>query len=78
MPALWAGGAAVSDAFFSEHVWRPVEIELPDSDTTVLVHLEDGEVWTGFLDGTTWRFVSADTIDGEVLHWAHFPAPPQP
>lgn len=56
--------------------WTSPDDELPD--TTVLVHLEDGEVWTGFLDGTTWRFVSGDSIDGEVLHWADFPAPPQP
>jgi hypothetical protein len=58
--------------------WTSTNDELPDTDTTVLVHLEDGEVWTGFLDGNTWRFVSSDKIDGEVLHWAHFPQPPTP
>jgi hypothetical protein len=48
----------------------------PDADRTVLVHMEDGEVWTGFLDGDTWRFVSGDRIEARVLHWAHFPEPP--
>jgi hypothetical protein len=49
----------------------------PDEDRTVLVHMEDGEVWTGFLDEGVWRFVSGDRIEAEVLHWAHFPEPPQ-
>ncbi len=57
--------------------WSPVKRELPDSDTTVLVHLEDGEVWTGFLDEGVWRFVSGERIEAEVMHWAHFPEPPQ-
>ena len=50
--------------------------ELPDDEETVLLHLEGGEVWTGFLDGRVWRFVSADKIEEEVLHWAPFPHPP--
>jgi hypothetical protein len=58
--------------------WIPVSQALPDDDQTVLVHMDDGEVWTGFLDAEVWRFVSGDQIDGEVLHWAHFPAPPEP
>ena len=49
----------------------------PDEDRTVLVHMEDGEVWTGFLDEGVWRFVSGDRIEAKVLHWAHFPEPPQ-
>ena len=57
--------------------WVDVAEELPDADQTVLLHLEDGEVWTGFLDGITWRFVSADKIESAVLHWAAFPQPPE-
>jgi hypothetical protein len=49
---------------------------LPDSDITVLVHLADGEVWTGFHDGDCWRFVSGDRIEAGVVHWAPFPEPP--
>jgi hypothetical protein len=56
--------------------WVDAAEELPDADQTVLVHLEDGEVWTGFLDGTTWRFVSAEEIETPVMHWAAFPEPP--
>lgn len=61
---------------FRQLFWRPVEQELPDDEETVLLHLESGEVWTGFLNGKTWRFVSADKIEEEVLHWAPFPHPP--
>jgi hypothetical protein len=55
--------------------WQPAA-NPPDADQTVLVHLADGEVWTGFLDGDTWRFVSGDRIEAAVLHWADFPEPP--
>ena len=56
--------------------WSPAKRGLPDSDITVLVHLADGEVWTGFLDADTWRYVSGDRIEAAVLHWADFPPPP--
>lgn len=55
--------------------WHPATTP-PDAEQTVLVHLADGEVWTGYLDGDTWRYVSADRIEAEVLHWADFPNPP--
>lgn len=57
-------------------VWRRPADELPDDEMTVLLALADGEVWTGFHDAGSWRFVSADLIETEVLWWAHFPAPP--
>jgi hypothetical protein len=50
--------------------------QLPDDDMTVLIALDDGEVWTGFMDSGVWRYVSADAIEGTVTHWAAFPAPP--
>jgi hypothetical protein len=56
--------------------WSPAKRGLPDSDITVLVHLADGEVWTGFHDGEVWRFVSGDRIESQVVHWAPFPEPP--
>ena len=61
---------------FRQLFWRPVDQEMPDDDETVLLHLESGEVWTGFRDASVWRFVSADKIEEEVLHWAPFPHPP--
>ena len=57
--------------------WIPVAHALPDDDATVLIHMADGEVWTGFLDAGTWRFVSGDSIESEVLHWRPFPQPPK-
>lgn len=57
--------------------WRVAARELPDSEITVLLYLEDsGEIWTGYFDGNCWRFVSADRIEEPVLYWADFPAPP--
>ena len=58
-------------------LWRSPKEEMPDDDQTVLLHLEDGEIWTGFRDGKAWRYVSADRIDASVLHWASFPEPPE-
>lgn len=55
--------------------WVPATA-LPDDDQTVLLHLEDGEIWTGFRDSGQWRYVSGDRIEAEVLHWAAFPEPP--
>jgi hypothetical protein len=62
---------------FSEVFWRTPKEELPDDDQAVLLHLEDGEIWTGFRDGKAWRYVSADRIDVSVLHWSPFPEPPE-
>ena len=56
--------------------WVDATKQLPDDDMTVLIALEDGEVWTGFMDSGVWRYVSADAIEGTVTHWAEFPAPP--
>ena len=58
-------------------LWRSPKEELPDDDQAVLLHLDDGEVWTSFRDGKAWRYVSADRIDARVLHWAPFPEPPE-
>jgi hypothetical protein len=57
--------------------WRCVDEDLPDDDQTVLIHLQCGEVWTGFHDAGQWRYVSADPIDEPVLNWAPFPEPPE-
>jgi Protein of unknown function (DUF551) len=57
--------------------WIDASQDLPDEEMTVLLALEDGEVWTGFLDAGIWRYVSADTIAAKVTHWAEFPEPPK-
>lgn len=53
--------------------------DLPDADTTVLVHCLAGDepVWVGYFDGETWRSTDGDDLeDSVVLHWAHLPEPP--
>lgn len=56
--------------------WVDAHEKLPDDDMTVLIALDDGEVWTGFMDSGIWRYVSADEIEAEVIYWAEFPEPP--
>lgn len=58
--------------------WFTPSIALPDDDQTVLVHLDDGEIWTSFRDSGDWRYVSGELIEAEILHWAEFPEPPKP
>lgn len=60
--------------------WHTAE-NLPDADTTVLIHCPDLDepVWLGYHDGETWRAVDGGKItkDG-VQHWADMPEGPQP
>jgi hypothetical protein len=56
--------------------WKSPREEMPDDEITVLLVLDDGEVWTGFRDGDDWRYLSADAIEGEVLWWADMPMTP--
>jgi hypothetical protein len=61
-------------------VWIDAGKELPDDETTVLIALSDGEIWTGFHNDGKWHFVSSDEVDqgdgASVTHWADFPNPP--
>lgn len=57
-------------------LWHNAKLSLPDDETTVLVCMEDGEVWTGFRDAGVWRYVSAELVETTVTHWAEFPEPP--
>lgn len=66
-----AGGGA------SANGWVRVAASLRDDGIAVLLALFDGEVWTGYLDGGTWRYASDDVIEGvAVTHWMDFPEPP--
>lgn len=57
--------------------WVNADEDLPDDEITVLLALEDGEVWTGYHDGGRWYYASGDLIStSKVLHWANFPTPP--
>jgi hypothetical protein len=58
-------------------VWTSVETALPDEDLNVLLALDDGEVWPGYLSETGWIYVTGDPINvGRVTHWMHMPAHP--
>lgn len=58
--------------------WTPVEADLPDDDTLVLIALNDDDVWPGYRDGCTWRYVDAMPITAErVTHWMHLPPHPE-
>lgn len=59
------------------NAWNDVGTALPDDDTLVLLALNDDDVWPGYRDGATWRYVDAMPITGErVTHWMTMPAPP--
>lgn len=58
--------------------WIDPVAALPDDDTLVLLALNDDDVWPGYRDGDTWRYVDAMPITGErVTHWMPMPAAPQ-
>ncbi len=50
---------------------------MPDTDSSVLIATEDGEVEAGYDDGQDWRYLSGGKVEGEVTHWMPFPAPPE-
>ncbi len=56
--------------------WTPVAKSLPDADIVVLLALDDGEVWPGYLDGDGWCYVTADPIGARVTHWMDMPEAP--
>ena len=57
--------------------WTPVNRGLPDDDTTILVALDDREVYTAYRDAGNWRAIDSSPIPDEcVTHWAHMPPAP--
>lgn len=58
--------------------WVSTIEAMPDSDTTVLIHVPRGDdpVWMGFHDGEQWRYVDAMPVGKRVRYWAHLPEPP--
>jgi hypothetical protein len=59
--------------------WISVRKQLPDSDTTVMVHCpkESEPVWLGYWDSEygTWRTI--DHAPVTVTHWQHLPEVPK-
>lgn len=61
--------------------WTPVEAQLPDPETNVLLGLNNRFTCEGLLDPepdrTVWRDVCAVELpDGAVTHWAEMPVMP--
>ena len=57
--------------------WFELTEELPDADVVVLITLEDGEVWTGFIgENGEWRNICAARLPKPPIFWAHLPHPP--
>lgn len=57
--------------------WTPASAP-PDADTTVMLALDDGEVWQGYWDGSDWFDVSGLRLaPGRVIYWQHTPAHPE-
>lgn len=57
--------------------WISTAERLPDDEQTVLIAMDDGEVWIGYLEADQWRYVSSDPITcARITHWMEFPEPP--
>ena len=54
--------------------WHRTAEKQPDDDILVLTSTE-GDVSSGFLDGTQWRLQDAFPV-GAPDYWAHWPAGP--
>ena len=51
--------------------------QLPDDEITVLVALDDGDVWPAYRDADKWIYVTGDPIESSrVLYWMHMPQHP--
>lgn len=61
-------------------IWVDASKTLPDDESTVLIALSDGEVWTGFNEAGEWRMVDAEPVGLRrglrVTHWADLPDHP--
>ncbi len=60
--------------------WIDAEKELPDSDTTVLIHcpIGDDPVWFGYHDGEKWHTADGEPLEAEFVdHWANLPEAPK-
>jgi hypothetical protein len=60
--------------------WISSGDQLPDSDTTVLIHRPDADepVWMGYHDGDIWRTVDGGAIaPGQVRDWCDMPKGPE-
>ena len=57
--------------------WIKADKLMPDTDSSVLIATEDGEVEAGYDDGQDWRYLSGGKVECEVTHWMSFPAPPE-
>ena len=50
---------------------------MPDTDSSVLIATDNGEVEAGYDDGQDWRYLSGGKVEFAVTHWMPFPNPPE-
>ena len=56
--------------------WKPAS-ELPVEGQMVLLALDSGEVWTGYLsDDGLWKYPNADPVSEQVKFWMEYPPAP--
>jgi hypothetical protein len=59
-------------------MWIKTSEKLPDDDMTVLLALDDGEVWPGYRDAGIWRYVTGDPLESSrVTYWMDLPPHPE-
>ena len=57
--------------------WVETAVEQPDAEEAVLMALENGEVWIGFVgDEGEWRNICAARLPKSPVYWAHLPEAP--
>ena len=57
--------------------WIKADKLMPDTDSSVLIATEDGEVEAGYDDGQDWRYLSGGKVEVVVTHWMPFPEAPE-
>ena len=68
----WEGWQAKAAQF----EWISVEDQLPDTETTVLVCNERGEIFTSWASDVDVFWFYGEEEDDRVTHWQPLPAPP--
>ena len=68
----------VCDNFVKPLTWIPIDVDLPDDEIAVLMHIEECErPFFGYKIGDQWWHDCGDVVAGTVLHWADLPEVPE-
>jgi hypothetical protein len=68
----------VCDNFVKPLTWIPIDVDLPDDEIAVLMHIEECErPFFGYKIGDQWWHDCGDVVAGTVLHWCDLPEVPE-